>query len=164
MAYISGALTGMPENEREKLRQFYLKLGEVCENVGLQPYIPHLHGDPTLFPDLTPEQVDFIDRSAVTQSLVVVAYVGIPSTGVGIEIELAHHASKPVILLYEKERLERREISRLVRGNPALITHCVFGGLYTAEYLLRDALEHYLFNHNAKPIPALLKNTQDQPA
>lgn len=126
LVYISGGLTDMTDEERAKLRQFYEDLGNICTDFGFTPYIPHLYSDPAKFPDLTPMQVDRIDRLVVTQSYLVIAYVGVASTGVGIEIEMAYHANKPIILLYEKTKLQNRLISRLVQGNPAVTHQIVF--------------------------------------
>ncbi len=130
--YISGALTDMTESKRAALRKFYDKLGSICEEFGLEPYNPHVYGDPKNVAQLTPVEIDRIDRLAVTQSYLVVAYVGVPSIGVGLEIELAHHANKPVVLLFEKEKLEKRRITRLVRGNPAVVCEIGFKDFHDA--------------------------------
>jgi CheY-like chemotaxis protein len=52
-----------------------------------------------------------------------------PSWGGGIEVEMAHEHAIPVLILCEKEKLERRLISRLLRGNPA-VRHII---TYTSE-------------------------------
>lgn len=122
LVYISGALTDMSEQELEEKRQFYIKLGDVCHKNGFEPYLPHLYGDPIKFASLTPQRIDRIDRLAVVQSRLVVAYVGKASLGVGIEVEMAFHSNKPVILLFEKGK----KISRLVRGNPAVVREIPF--------------------------------------
>ncbi|MBI4334772.1 MAG: hypothetical protein HY673_26255 [Chloroflexi bacterium] len=60
-----------------------------------------------------------IDYEKVLKSSVVIAYVGMPSTGVGCEIEMAREAEIPVVLLCEEDRQDG--VSRLVLGNPAVI-------------------------------------------
>ncbi|MEK7532121.1 MAG: hypothetical protein AAB579_00740 [Patescibacteria group bacterium] len=141
MVYISGALTDMPEEERARLRTFYEALGRVCKEFGYAVYIPHIYGDPKLVAHKEPVEIDHMDRLAVTLSYFVVAYVGVPSLGVGIEIEMAHHAHKPVVLLYEKAKLAERRISRLVRGNPAVSWQISFTDFANAAEELRAFLK-----------------------
>lgn len=143
MAYISGALTDMSEEQRQGLRAFYESLGEICAEYGFEPYIPHIYGDPKRTAHLSPKEIDRIDRQAVTQSFFTVAYVGVPSTGVGIEIEAAYHAARPVILLYEKRKLKERLISRLVRGNPAVVEQIAFEDFEDARRKFRAFLPRF---------------------
>ena len=143
MVYISGALTDMPEEQRVVLRRFYTDLGRVCKEFGFVVYLPHIYGDPKLVAHKTPKQIDEIDRLAVTLSCLVIAYVGVPSIGVGIEIEMANHANKPVILLFEKEKMEARRISRLVRGNVAVREEVAFTDFDHAVARLRMILAQF---------------------
>ncbi len=133
----------MSEEERAKMRRFYEELGEICKLFGFEVYLPHIYGDPKFVAHLAPKQIDRIDRLAVTQSYLVVACVGISSTGVGIEIELAYHANKPVILLYEQKKLNERRISRLVRGNPAVVSHIVYESFDDAKVKLDAFLKEF---------------------
>ncbi len=154
--YISGALTDMSEEKRQALRKFYEALGEICREFGFEPYIPHIFGDPKKLPNLTPKQIDRIDRLAVTQSYLVVAYIGVPSIGVGIELELAHHANKPVVLLYERKKLIQRRITRLALGSPAAIEHIVFYNFQNAEEEFRDFLKKFCNQIKSEKLPPLL--------
>ncbi len=151
--YISGALTDMSEEERQTLREFYEALGKICREFGFEPYIPHIFGDPKNFPDLTTKQVDRLDRLAVTQSYLVAVYLGVSSTGVGIELELSHHANKPVVLLYEKEKLNQDRITRLARGSPAAIEHIVFDDFQNAEEKFRDFLKKFCNQIKSEKLP-----------
>lgn len=153
MVYISGALTDMSEEARAQLRTFYDELGQVCREFGHEPYLPHVYGDPKRVAHLTAQQIDRIDRLAVTQSYLVVAYVGVASTGVGIEIECAYHANKPVILLYEKSKLDERRISRLVRGNPAIRGQIVFEDFGDAKAQLRTFLAKFTDDIRTENLP-----------
>ena len=157
MIYISGALTSISEQERIQLRKFYEELGEICKEYNFEPYIPHIYGDPKFLAHLTAEQIDRRDRLAVTQSCLVIAYVRIPSTGVGIEIELAYHSNKPVILLYEKEKFEQRIISRLVRGNPSIKHEIVFSDFEDAKEKLKIYLNNFLEEIKAEDLPCPLQ-------
>lgn len=160
IVYISGALTDMPEEKRQELREFYDRIGMVCQEFGLIPYLPHISGDPQRLPNVTPEQINIIDRRAVTQSILVIAYIGVPSLGVGIEIELAYHSYKSLILIYEKKALETKpsRISRLVRAHPAVIAHIVFETKENVYDELRKTLKEYIDNERALPwLPGILK-------
>jgi 2'-deoxynucleoside 5'-phosphate N-hydrolase len=128
-AYISGALTALDDAARTKL--FYEVLAEIAEATGLRAYLPHRVSDPIVAAHLDPRAVYEIDRAHVTSAAVVIAYAGIPSFGVGIEVELAREHGVPVIVVAERDR----PISRLLLGNPAVVEVVKFadlGGLRSA--------------------------------
>jgi len=77
-----------------------------------------------------------IDRAHVTSAAVLIAYAGIPSFGVGIEVELAREHSVPVIVVAERER----PISRLLLGNPAVVEVVKFADLDGLRRTLTAAL------------------------
>lgn len=151
--YIAGALTGRNPQELAELRQFYEHIGDACRQFGLTPYLPHQYSDPELAARLTPAHVDRLDRLAVTQAYLVVAYVGIPSLGVGIEVEMAHHANKPVVLVYEASALERRHVSRLMRGNPGVIHEIAFEDRDDAVEQIRDYIKTFAFKIQDEHLP-----------
>jgi hypothetical protein len=134
-AYVSGALTSLEDGARTRL--FYELLAEVVESAGLRAYLPHRVTDPVTSPNLDPRAVYDIDRAHVTGSRVVVAYGGIPSFGVGIEVELAREHGIPVILVVERDRT----VSRLLLGNPAVVEVVRFGDLDGLRRSLVAALE-----------------------
>ncbi len=146
LVYVSGALSDVPENIRQKYLDFYESIGRMIESLGLVPYVPHQNTDPVRHKDVTPKQVDLIDRIAVTSAILVVAVADNPSLGVGIEVEMAYHANKPVVLLCHRERLEQRRISRLVRGNPGVLHEIVYesqdGALAELKAFILFFLEH----------------------
>jgi hypothetical protein len=166
LVYIAGALTDMPTADRAKLRAFYEQIAGACHQFGLEPYAPHQHSDPELFARLSPEQVNRIDRLAVTQSYLVVAYVGLAATGVGIELEMAYHANKPVVLLYEQAKLEAHRISRLVLGNPAVAHHIAFTTYADAAEQLRDYIKTFAYKIQDEhvPEPLMLRDDTDNSA
>src|SRR5205809_911255 len=114
-AYVSGALAALDDGAR--MRLFYELLAEVVESVGLRAYLPQRVTDPVVAAQLEPRALYDIDRAHVTSARVVVAYAGIPSFGVGIEVELAREHAVPVVLVVERER----SVSRLLLGNPAVV-------------------------------------------
>lgn len=113
--YISGALTNAPN--LKELRSFYEDIGALCRELAMEPYLPHKFSDPELNPDLSPRQVYEQDKKRVLSSDLVIAYVGVPSLGVGMEIAYADEHDIPVILVYP----EGARVSRLVRGLPSRI-------------------------------------------
>lgn len=126
--YISGALTGI-ENP-EEVKGFYEAIAQLCSKQGHDPYVPHLKTDPIKNPDVTTRQVYDNDKTQVESSDLVIAYVGIPSLGVGMELAFAAIKQIPVILLAEKGKI----ISRFPRGIPSLMAE-----VYFDDY--QDALE-----------------------
>jgi hypothetical protein len=133
-AYISGALTALDDAPRTKL--FYEVLAEIAEAAGLRAYLPHRVTDPVATAHLDPRAVYEIDRSHVTNASVLVAYAGIPSFGVGIEVELAREHAVPVIIVAERDR----PISRLLLGNPAVVEVVKFADLDGLRRTLASAL------------------------
>ncbi len=121
-AYICGPLTGLSAEKQESIKSFYEKIADICEEViGVRAFVPHEHYDPVRHKSFTPEEVDRAERIQVCQKTSVLIVVPIaPSWGGGIEVEMANRTDVPVILICEKEMLEKRKISRLLRGNPAV--------------------------------------------
>lgn len=132
--YISGPLTGMPD--LDEYRAFYEAIGDQVERYGFTALIPHKQTDPVLNGDWTPQQVYEQDFALVTQSDLVIAYVGRKSHGVGQEIEIAREHNIPVILLYETGCV----VSRMTLGNPTILLNVVEADLKS----LIDALEKAL--------------------
>src|SRR3989442_9992153 len=133
-AYISGALTALEDAPRTKL--FYEVLAEIAETAGLRAYLPHRVTDPVVAAHLDPRAVYEIDRAHVTSAAVLIAYAGIPSFGVGIEVELAREHGVPVIIVAERDR----PISRLLLGNPAVVEGVKVADLDGLRRQLQSAL------------------------
>jgi len=93
--YVSGALTGIVDPETTK--RFYESVAEVCQERGFPPYLPHQSSDPLKNPRLTPSEVYQKNRFHVLRSSLLIAYVGLPSLGVGAEIELASQHGIPIL-------------------------------------------------------------------
>lgn len=138
LAYVSGALTNGEDLPR--LRRLYENIGLLCQELGMEAYVPHLYTDPEHNADKQPDEVYAIDMKRVSQADILIAYVGLPSLGVGAEIERAHHASTDVLLLRE----HAATVSRLVRGCPAVIGEVAFSDDDDALVQLRDVLEQWL--------------------
>jgi hypothetical protein len=118
--YVSGPLTGI--DNLAELKTFYEKMAAVCAAENIEAYVPHLWTDPLKNPHMTPQEVYALDRQRVSESNLVLAYVGVPSIGVGQEIEIAREKNIPIVLLMEKDA----KVSRMARGNPAVIIEIRF--------------------------------------
>lgn len=157
LVYISGALSDLPDELRTQYLEFYEAIGDVVRDLGLEPYIPHQNTDPVRHKDVTPPQVDTIDRTAVTSSVLVIAVADNASSGVGIEVEMANHSSKPVVLICDTKRLVLRRISRLIRGNPAVVHEIRYSGQDDALAQLRTFILSWLQQQENSILPASLK-------
>jgi nucleoside 2-deoxyribosyltransferase len=135
--YISGALTGI-EN-LTAIKAFYVAIGSLCQEMGFQAYVPHLNTDPINHPNISPRQVFETDKQQVSQSNLVIAYIGFPSLGVGMELAYAETNSIPIVLLYEIDRL----ISRFPRGIPTLLSEIEFKDYQDALAQLESFLKQW---------------------
>lgn len=119
--FFAGPLTDLKDPEGTKA--FYLKLAGVAQKNGVDYFWAFLNGtDPVKNPEVTPDDVYRRDITELEKSDIMVAYVGEPSTGTGLEIEHAYFKHIPVYLLYEKGK----RISRMLRGCPAVKKEIVF--------------------------------------
>jgi nucleoside 2-deoxyribosyltransferase len=119
--FFSGPLTNLTNPEQTKA--FYLKLDAVAKSLGYETFWAFLSGtDPIKNPDVSPQDVYNRDIKALDDSDMMIAYMGEPSTGTGVEIEHARLIGKPVVILYEKGK----NISRMMRGCPAVKKEIAF--------------------------------------
>lgn len=144
--YISGALTGV-ENPL-KLKAFYEAIGALCETMEFQVYVPHLKTDPINNPDVSARQVFETDKRQVSSSDLVIAYLGCPSFGVGMELAYAEIHNIPLILLYEKDK----NISRFPRGIPTVISEIKFSSDEDALARLQKILEQWSAENPTQPL------------
>jgi nucleoside 2-deoxyribosyltransferase len=118
--YVSGALTGL--SNPQDIKTFYENIANVCSRFEIEAYVPHLVSDPIKNPTMTAREVYELDRNQVANSNLIIVYAGVPSFGVGMEVEIACEYKVPVILLMEKSA----QVSRMVRGNPTVIAELRF--------------------------------------
>jgi hypothetical protein len=112
--YISGALTGVSASSN--IKKTYESIANVAETVCSTVYVPHMNTDPVKNADVTPEIVWRIDHYHVTTADVVIAYLGMPSLGVGQELEIARVGNAKIIGWWYKGE----NVSRMALGNPAV--------------------------------------------
>ena len=134
--FFAGPLTDLKNPRATKA--FYVKLAEAAKQNGFDYFWAFLNGtDPINNPDVPASKVYEVDMMQLVKSDVLVAYVGEPSTGTGLEIEYAYNHHIPVYLLYEKGK----RISRMLRGCPAIKSELIFtdepDALYQFEALLK---------------------------
>ena len=132
--YISGPFTFAARPE--EIMCFYEAIGDLCSNLGLVPYLPHRKTNPWNHPKVPPGEIFFTDKAEVQTSALVIAYVGEPSHGVGMELAYAEMANIPVILLYEKDA----KISRILRGIPTVVAEVTFSGKQEAILQLYEVI------------------------
>ena len=135
--YVSGALTGI-ESSLE-IKSFYEAVALLCEEVGFNAYVPHLVTDPIRHSSVTPKSVFETDKRQVIQADLIIAYVGLPSLGVGMELAYAETNNIPIILLYEQDK----NISRFPRGIPTVIAEIQFKDYSDALIKLSAALNRF---------------------
>lgn len=119
--FFGGPLTDL--SNPTKTKKFYKKLADIASNSGVDWFWAFMNGtDPVVNPNVPPADVYHLDINQLAKSTIMVAYVGEPSTGTGIEIEYAHDHGIPVVLLYPRHK----KISRMLRGCPGIIKEIVY--------------------------------------
>ena len=119
--FFAGPLTDLKNPEETKA--FYQKLSDVAVQNRCTYFWAFMNGtDPLKNPQVSAHDVYARDIAELEKSDIMVAYVGEPSTGTGLEIEHAYIKDIPVYLLYEKGK----NISRMLLGCPAVKKEIVF--------------------------------------
>ncbi len=148
-AYICGPLTELPVKVQASVKRFYTRIADVCERaMGVRAFVPHEHFDPVKNAEFTPSDVDKAERKQVCKktSVLIVAAIA-PSWGGGIEVEMAYRSKVPIIILCEKNKLDQRKISRLLRGNPGVVKIIPYRSQKEVFFLL-DTILQFGFKSN----------------
>ena len=118
-AYICGPLTELPDCQQSSVKNFYSLIADMYKLVtGKRAFVPHEHYDPIRHANFSPTQVDAAERRQVCELTTILVVVAIaPSWGGGIEVEMAQRSNVPVVIMRPKNKV----ISRLLRGNPAVV-------------------------------------------
>lgn len=98
--YLAGAITHAGE---EQLLDWYQALAETLQQLGHTVFLPYrdLHTPK----HTAPEQIHEKNMIAIEQAEWVVAYVGMPSLGVGMTLQKATELNKPTLLLSTKDQI-----------------------------------------------------------
>lgn len=145
VAYICGPLTELPIGEQQQVKKFYSRLGDLCSLInGKRAFVPHEHFDPIKHSQYTPAQVDSVERRQVCErTCILIVVVVAPSWGGGIEVEMANQNSVPAVILCPSEK----KVSRLLLGNPAVLSTLFYSDENHAVKLLKNFLCKYSFCH-----------------
>lgn len=115
-AYISGPLHAV--KDRVRMRRFYECLAASCEACGFDAYLPHAHTDPELHSHLASVEVYRRDLQCLTSADLIVAYIGLPSSGVGAELGLALSENLPIVALAREVDSPSRFLLGMLHDSP----------------------------------------------
>jgi deoxycytidylate deaminase len=136
--YISGALT--VQTGKKNMRKCYESIAALCSNFCSDVYVPHLAGtDPKDNPEISPAVVWKTDHRAIASSDLIIAYVGMPSLGVGAELEIARMSASDIIIWWYKGE----KVTRMCLGNPSVKYAIEVENLIELEEKLRKILKEY---------------------
>jgi len=138
---ILGALDGTVFED--SLKKFYEDIVGLLSSMNTESCLFDQHPDSEKYLNLTPKSVYQIISDQVVRSSLVIAHVRTVSHDVGMGIEIANSVHIPVVLIHEPGA----GISRMLLGNPAVITEIVFVDYRDALCQLRMFLHEYLINH-----------------
>jgi 2'-deoxynucleoside 5'-phosphate N-hydrolase len=95
--YLGGAITHAGD---EQVLQWYQDITETLEKIGYEVFLPHR--DVHLPKHKDEQDIHAINMKAIKHADLVIAYVGIPSLGVGMVLQRAQKKMIPTILLAEE--------------------------------------------------------------
>lgn len=139
-AFISGALSAAKGKVRFEI--FYERIGDLCKKMGIDAFVPHRDASHKTMPNYTHRKLYTLNMKKIKEVDLLIAYVGEPSTGVGMEIQQATINGKDVLILCEEDRPK----SRLLLGCPSVVEYVEFksfdDALEKIEKVLADWLEN----------------------
>ncbi len=118
--YIAGTLTQAVSPEQ--IKKFYERIAEVVTQQGFEAYLPHKNTDPIQHAHISAREVYEKDYEMISNSDIMICFVGEPSLGVGTELEIAKNNDVKIILIYP----EGQKISREALGNPAVAERIIY--------------------------------------
>lgn len=132
------AAAGMTRTKTQKPLLFHEQAGKLLNRVNISGYFPWHHTDPIKNPNVTPKEVYKKNSNAIKNSNFVLAHLGEPSLGVGIEIELASLHKTPVIGFAPKGA----RVSRMALGAPSMKSFFFFDDIKDFIMKLSEALKN----------------------
>lgn len=135
--YISGGLTNLAPELKDGHKKFYENLGAAAEELGIKAYVPHLHSDPEKHAHYSPREVYDMDVAKVREMDAIIAEVTYPSLGTGGELDIAHAAGKPIVLVSKKGS----KVTRYTRGIPSVVYHVEYENEATALKHVKNVLK-----------------------
>jgi nucleoside 2-deoxyribosyltransferase len=165
--FLSAPLAAFVGEPNTEIRFFYNNLAQVCKKHGLEVYEPYIYTDPQTHDHLRADKVYADNKEHLTACDLVIAYVGVVSAGVSMEIEFANAINIPVIILYETN--PRDVVSRMILGCPVVKDAIVAPDFQQLANKLNEKLSGILqrleseFAPTANPqFVELLKRTHDR--
>jgi transcriptional regulator with XRE-family HTH domain len=138
-AYLASALTGLSDDQRRVVFGISDLISDVCEQNGISLYQPRKKTDPVLHAAVSPSEVYEWDKQTVLSSDLLIHLCHHPSTGAGEELEFAHAALLPILLVYPADL----KVSRMVLGIPSLVIHVAYNNVEDLHAQLSDILFNF---------------------
>lgn len=134
--YVISALTGITDEQHEKLLQVCAVVKETLTRLGVKVHLPTEFTDPRQDGDRSPAAVHTVDYSAVARADVLVMIGDQPSSGAGKELVWGERNQCPVVVL----TAPGSRVSRLVTGTTGDLKEIV----WTADDDLSTQLERFI--------------------
>ncbi len=151
--YLSGALAGA--QDLTSRCRFYERFASMASEEGISVYLPHTKTHPQADSGLLPEQVFDLDLAMIRRSSLLVAFLDVPSLGVGAEVALACELGIPVMGTTAYER----STSRFIVG---LLSNSRHGTFYQYERL-EDLVAHTASILESSPLIGLTARSTEPP-
>ncbi len=137
-AYVSCALTGIPDRTRHEIDATVSVVRQACASsrVSFDIYVPGDHTDPKRDSHVSSEDVFDVDRKRVKEADVLLLLGHAPSIGVGQELNMAFESLLPVVFLVPAGR----SLSRMARGVPLVSVEVPYGDDDELRWRLIEAL------------------------
>jgi hypothetical protein len=151
-AYMSSALTALSPDERQALTtRLELICVDVCAPLSVYLYLPHLWSDPGHDANISPEEVNIIDRLRIAESDFLLLCADHPSFGVGQEFEIAQALGLPIVMYHKSSSPP----SRMIRGGAGIQVPSGADGMTPSDSVLTYENEDGLFQTLRTRIAAL---------
>lgn len=102
----------MAAKNLESVKMLYSYIAEICNENGLNSYLPHNNTDPIRDHDISDAEVYHKDYLEMVNSSLVISYIGEPSHGVGAELSICVLQNIPIITINKTNQ----KVSRFLKG------------------------------------------------
>lgn len=136
-AFVAGALSSA--SGKVRLEVFYEMIGNLCQQKNIKAFIPHRDASKEAL-SLDAKKLYNVNMQEIKTRDLIIAYVGLPSIGVGMEIQEACRNQKPIIILYE----QKIPVSMPLMGCPGLWGEIIFSDFDDALSQLSVLLDRWI--------------------
>ena len=116
-AYLASGLTNVAGSERAASDAAKSRIVSACERWGIEVYLPEKFTHPDDFPNVSAEDVWARDRRQALNSDLLILFADYPTTGGGMELEFAHNALMPVLVVAHSGK----RVSKMILGCPVVL-------------------------------------------